>query len=66
MADSGFSYSLDEIKQMSEDVLKMAKTSGASAAEAELNLSVGQSVSVRLNEVEKMCIRDRHGFVCNR
>ncbi|MGB2833376.1 MAG: metalloprotease PmbA [Methylotenera sp.] len=54
MADSGFSYSLDEIKQMSEDVLNMAKTSGASAAEAELNLSVGQSVSVRLNEVENI------------
>ena len=32
----------------------MAKTSGASAAEAELNLSVGQSVSVRLNEVENI------------
>jgi len=52
MADSGFSYSLDEIKQMSEDVLKVAKALGATAAEAELSLSVGQSVSVRMNEVE--------------
>ncbi|MFM2435839.1 MAG: hypothetical protein RL063_1820, partial [Pseudomonadota bacterium] len=33
MADSGFSYSLDEIKQMSADVLKVAKGHGASAAE---------------------------------
>lgn len=52
MADSGFSYSLDDIKQMSEDVLKVAKGLGASAAEAELSLSIGQSVSVRMSEVE--------------
>ena len=54
MADSGFSYTLDEIKQMSEDVLKVAKTHGASAAETELSLSIGQNVSVRLNEVENI------------
>ncbi len=54
MADSGFSYSLDEIKQMSENVLKVAKSHGASATEAELSLSIGQNVSVRLNEVENI------------
>jgi PmbA protein len=54
MAESGFSYSLDEIKQMSEDVLKVAKSHGASAAEAELSLSIGQNVSVRLDEVENI------------
>jgi len=54
MSDSGFSYSIDEIKQMSEDVLKIAKRLGASAAEAELSLSVGQNVSVRLGEVENI------------
>ncbi len=54
MADSGFSYSLDEIKQMSRDVLKVAKDLGASSAEAELSLSIGQNVSVRLNEVENI------------
>ncbi|MSP86482.1 MAG: metalloprotease PmbA [Methylotenera sp.] len=54
MADLRFSYSLDEIKQMSEDVLKVAKNLGASAAEAELSLSIGQNVSVRLNEVENI------------
>ena len=54
MADSGFSYSLDEIKQMSEDVLKVAKGLGASAAEAELSLSIGQNVSVRMSEVENI------------
>ena len=54
MADSEFSYSLDEIKQMSTDVLKTAKSLGASAAEAEVSLSIGQSVSVRLNEIENI------------
>ncbi len=54
MTDSGFSYSLDEIKQMSEDVLKVAKNLGASAAEAELSLSIGQNVSVRMHEVENI------------
>jgi PmbA protein len=54
MADSGFSFSLDEIKQMSRDVLKVAKDLGASSAEAELSLSIGQNVSVRLNEVENI------------
>lgn len=54
MADSRFSYSLDEIKQMSEDVLKVAKSLGATSAEAEISLSIGQNVSVRLNEVENI------------
>ena len=54
MADSGFSYSLDEIKQMSEDVLKVAKLQGVSAAEAELSLSIGQNVSVRMGETENI------------
>ena len=54
MSDSGFSYSLNEIKQMSEDVLKVAKQLGASEAEAELSLSIGQNVSVRMNEVENI------------
>jgi len=54
MSDSGFSYSIDEIKQMSEDVLKVAKRLGASSAEAELSLSIGQNVSVRLGQVENI------------
>jgi len=52
MADSGFSYSLDEIKQMSADVLKVAKGYGASSAEAELSLSKGQNDTVRLGQTE--------------
>lgn len=54
MADSGFSYSLDAIKQMSQDVLRVAKQMGASSAEAELSLSIGQNVSVRLGETENI------------
>ena len=54
MADSGFSYSLDDVKQMSNDVLKIAKNLGASAAETEVSLSIGQSVSVRLSEIENI------------
>lgn len=52
--DAKFSYSFDEIMQMSEDVLKVAKNLGASAAEAELSLSLGQNVSVRLGETENI------------
>jgi PmbA protein len=54
MAETEFTYSLDEIKQMSEDVLRIAKSLGASQAEAELSLSVGQSVSVRMGETENI------------
>lgn len=54
MSDSGFSYSFDQIKQMSEDVLKVAKQLGASSAEAELSLSIGQNVSVRMGAVENI------------
>ncbi|HOY70372.1 MAG TPA: metalloprotease PmbA [Methylotenera sp.] len=52
MAKSAFSYTLDEIKQMSQDVLKTAKNLGASAAEVDVSLSIGQNVSVRLAETE--------------
>jgi PmbA protein len=54
MSDSGFSYSFDQIKQMSEDVLKVAKQLGASSAEAELSLSIGQNVSVRMGAIENI------------
>lgn len=52
MSDSGFSYSFEQIQQMSEDVLKIAKRSGATSAEAEVSMSLGQNVSVRMSEVE--------------
>ena len=52
MSDASFSYSLDELRQMSADVLRLAQAAGASSAEAEVSLGVGQNVSVRLGEVE--------------
>ena len=45
---------LDELKQLSQDILKIAKNAGASSAEAELSYGSGQSVSVRLGETENI------------
>jgi PmbA protein len=47
-----FSHTPDALRQMCEDVLHHAKLAGASAAEAEISLGIGQNVSVRLGEVE--------------
>ena len=52
MSEPRFTYSLAELQQMSESVLKLAKTAGASAAESEVSLGFGQNVSVRMNETE--------------
>ncbi len=52
MSDSGFSYTFEQVQQMTADVIRMAKRLGATAAEAEVSLSIGQNVSVRMGEVE--------------
>jgi PmbA protein len=52
MQDTRFSLNLDQLKQLTQDVLHQAKLAGASAAEAEVSLSFGQNISVRLDEVE--------------
>jgi len=52
VSETRFSYSLDDLRQMSADVLQMAQAAGASASEAEVSLGIGQNVSVRLDEVE--------------
>ena len=52
VSDASFSYSLEQLRQMSADVLKLAQAAGATAAEAEVSLGVGQNVSVRLDEIE--------------
>lgn len=54
MSNTTFSFTLDEIKTMSQDVLNMAKAQGATAAEVDVSLSLGQSVSVRLGETENI------------
>ncbi len=50
--DSRFSYTLDELKGLSDEVLRFAKAAGASAVEAEVSLGIGQNVSVRMGETE--------------
>jgi PmbA protein len=52
VSESRFTSSLDELKQMSEEVLRLAKANGATAAEAEISLGFGQNVSVRMGETE--------------
>ena len=49
---AGFSYSPAELANYTADLLKLAKESGASAAEAEVSEGWGHSVNVRLDEVE--------------
>jgi PmbA protein len=50
--ETRFSHTSDDLKQMARDVLAHAQASGASAADAEVSLGFGQSVTVRLDEVE--------------
>lgn len=52
MSEPRFSYTLEDLRQLSADVLQLAQAAGASAAETEVSLGVGQNVSVRLGEVE--------------
>ncbi len=52
MSEPRFSYSLAQLQEMSETVLRFAKDAGASAVEAEVSLGFGQNVSVRMNETE--------------
>ena len=52
MHDTRFSYTLDQLNEMAQDVLRLAKMAGASAAETEISLGFGQDVTVRLDEVE--------------
>lgn len=45
---------LSQLKQITQDVLKLAHSSGASSAETEVSYGTGQSVSVRLGETENI------------
>jgi len=45
---------LENLKQISEDVLKLAKQAGASSAETDVSFGTGQSVSVRMGETENI------------
>ncbi len=45
---------LEALKQLTQDVLKMARQKGASSAETEVSYGTGQSVSVRMGELENI------------
>lgn len=49
---SGFTHSLDDLRQIADSILERAKAQGASAAEAEVSQGFGQNVTVRRGEVE--------------
>ncbi len=49
-----FNHSKNELLSLCEQVLQLAAQLGASAAEADLSESLGQSVSVRLGEIEQI------------
>lgn len=52
MSESRFSYSVEQLQEMSARVLRLAKAAGASAAETDISLGIGQNVSVRMGETE--------------
>jgi len=52
MTEARFTYSEDEMKEMSASLLRLASDAGASSAEAEVSLGFGQNVSVRMGETE--------------
>ncbi|HSD44957.1 MAG TPA: metalloprotease PmbA [Burkholderiales bacterium] len=52
MASSRFTYSGDELRAMVEGTLRIARTHGATEAEADISEGYGQSVTVRRGEVE--------------
>ena len=49
-----FQHSPDRLYELADQVLALARAKGADAAEADLSESVGQSVQVRLREIEQI------------
>jgi len=52
VSDSRFSYSVENLGQITQDILKQSKQAGATACEAEVSQGFGQNISVRRGEVE--------------
>tara|TARA_Y100001936_G_scaffold249272_1_gene299197 strand:- start:27003 stop:28346 length:1344 start_codon:yes stop_codon:yes gene_type:complete len=52
MHSSSFSYEIDTLKQIVNDILASAKRAGASSCEAEISEGFGQNVTVRKREVD--------------
>jgi PmbA protein len=51
-SDAGFPVASAELERLARDVLSIARTSGATAAETEVSQAIGQSVTVRKGDVE--------------
>lgn len=51
---SSITMDLDTLKQITQDVLHLAKQFGASSAEVEVSYGTGQNVSVRMGEAENI------------
>src|SRR5262245_58352263 len=49
---SGFNYPQETLRELAQDVLRHARTLGATACETDVSEGFGQSVSVRRGEVE--------------
>jgi PmbA protein len=52
VSDSQLSASIDDLKQLAQDILAQARVEGASAAETDVSTAIGQNVTVRKGEVE--------------
>jgi len=52
MSSTAFSYSQDALREMAQDIIDYAKSRGATACETDVSEGFGQSVTVRLSEVE--------------
>jgi len=52
MPDNGFSHDSAKLKSLAQDVLDYARKRGATAADTEVSEGYGQTVTVRLGEVE--------------
>ncbi len=50
--DTRFTYTLDSLKEITQDILNHARKAGATACEAEVSQGFGQDVTVRRGEVE--------------
>ena len=52
MSSQGFSFPQDTLRAMAQDILDHARSRGADACEADVSEGFGQSVTVRMGEVE--------------
>jgi PmbA protein len=52
MPDQGFSFAQDQLREIAQDILKMARRRGATACEVDISEGFGQTTSVRKGEID--------------